>query len=567
MGRSPGQMVLVAVAVGLVIALAPRIYRWVRFGLGVTGHERRRRATRDPNMETARAYHDALPTDERAGAIDDRTWRDLDLDDVFAALDHTESEPGRQYLYHLLRTPRGSDDALHRLDAAARWFADAGPITDRVRGALGRLRDPRAGWLHRLCLRELPARPRFWWAFPVLTGASVACLAMIGLKPGVVLVWIAICALNVVVQLVSKPWMAAYVGAIHEVPALLRTAATLGALDLGTLSPQGRVLAEGAAALRSLRRATRWLMFEPGQSNDVVAGLYEYVNMLFLLDVNAFVFSVRTLEASRARMRAVFDAIGFIDAAQSLAAWRATLDRWCNPAFTAPRKAMQIEGMIHPLVPGAVSNSLAMDGASVLVTGSNMAGKTTFVRALGVNAVLAQTLGTACAMAWASPVLRVRTSIGRDDSLIEGKSYYLAEVESVLSLIRARADGHQHLFLLDETFRGTNTTERVAAAYAVLRYLNQGLDLVVVATHDLEVIDLLGDAYAPHHFREQIVDEELTFDYLLRPGPSSTRNAIALLRFMRYPEEVLADAEANIDWPARRANGSGSTDRGGGPAG
>ncbi|OYV71506.1 MAG: hypothetical protein B7Z72_06815, partial [Gemmatimonadetes bacterium 21-71-4] len=153
---------------------------------------------------------------------------------------------------------------------------------------------------------------------------------------------------------------------------------------------------------------------------------------------------------------------------------------------------------------------------------------------------------------WQAPFLRVRSSIGRADSVVDGKSYYLAEVESVLSLIRAKEGGTQHLFLLDETFRGTNTTERVAAAAAVLKHLDRGLDIVVVATHDLEVLDLLGGAYAAHHFREQVTNDELSFDYLLQPGPSSTRNAIALLRFMRYPEDVVDDATASLDWQQRR---------------
>jgi DNA mismatch repair ATPase MutS len=170
------------------------------------------------------------------------------------------------------------------------------------------------------------------------------------------------------------------------------------------------------------------------------------------------------------------------------------------------------------------------------------------VRALGVNAVLAQTLNTACASRWSAPLLRVRTFIGRADSIVEGKSYYLAEAEAVLSLIRAKEDGRQHLFLLDEIFRGTNTTERIAAAAAVLAHLNRGDDLVVVATHDLEVLDLLGGTFAPHHFTEQIDESGLTFDYRIRPGPSSTRNAIALLKFMSYPDSVVSDAVANLDW-------------------
>src|SRR5581483_4413913 len=115
----------------------------------------------------------------------------------------------------------------------------------------------------------------------------------------------------------------------------------------------------------------------------------------------------------------------------------------------------------------------------------------------------------------------------------------------VRSLIEAKGDGRQHLFLLDELFRGTNTTERVAAGAAVLKRLDAGDDIVVIATHDLELLALLGRAYEPFHFRERIEANTLDFDYRIRPGLSSTRNAIALLEFMGYPEDLVADAVAN----------------------
>jgi DNA mismatch repair ATPase MutS len=289
-------------------------------------------------------------------------------------------------------------------------------------------------------------------------------------------------------------------------------------------------------------------MFEPGQAIDLVASLYEYVNLLFLFDINAFVFATETLRDSRERLRGMFEAIGYIDAAQSIAAWRAELARWSTPEFTGTRKALRVDALYHPLLAEPVSNSLDVSDASVVITGSNMSGKTTFVRALGVNAVLAQTLHTVCADAWRAPFLAVRTSIGRSDSIMEGKSYYLAEVESVGALVRAKEEGTQHLFLLDEIFRGTNTTERVASAYAVLSYLNRGSDIVVVATHDIEVIDLLGGGYVARHFREEITDGAVTFDYRIHDGRSSTRNAIALLGVMGYPEELVNDARRALGW-------------------
>jgi DNA mismatch repair ATPase MutS len=355
----------------------------------------------------------------------------------------------------------------------------------------------------------------------------------------------------VLVQLVYKPRVKQFIPALHELPAFVRAARTLGATALPECDEEVRRLHDGVPRIGLLRRATGWLMFEPGEANDLAASFYEYVNLLFLFDVNAFVFAIETLGAQRDVMRRMFEAIGYLDVVQSVAVWRAELPGWTTPDFTEPRKALHVEGLVHPLLTDPIANDLDVRDTSVLITGSNMSGKTTFVRAMGVNAVLAQTVHTVCATAWRAPMLRVRTSIGRADSLIEGKSYYLTEVESVRELLRAKERGEQHLFLLDEIFRGTNTTERVATAYAVLSHLNRGDDLVLVATHDIELVALLGSSYASHHFREEIVDGALTFDYRIHAGPSSTRNAIRLLEFMEFPEQIVADANAMLDWQSQ----------------
>lgn len=472
---------------------------------------------------------------------------DLDLDSVFATLDHTASEPRRQYLYHLLRSPRFPAEPLQRLDAVARSFAANGSMADELRAALAQLSDSRAAYLEELFYGEIPERPRFWWLFPLLTVSAVACLALAVVWPPLLVAWLGICVLNVIAQIVYKPRVKRLIPALHEVPAFLRVAGVIGGLRVPEFDEESRTLRDGGNRLRALRLATSWLTFEPGQASELAGTLYEYFNLLFLLDVNAFVFATTALRDSRNTARGMFEALGYLDSAQSLAAWRSTLPRWCAPTFTPARKAFRVDKLEHPLLTDAVPNSVELDGQSLLITGSNMSGKTTFVRTLGVNAVLAQTLYTVCATSWRAPMLSVRTSIGRAESLVEGKSYYLAEVESVLALVRAKDGARQHLFLLDEVFRGTNTTERVAAACAVLSYLNQGDDLVVAATHDLELLSLLSGEFAMHHFREQVVNGSLAFDYLIQPGPSSTRNAIALLTMMNYPESLVARALAIID--------------------
>lgn len=552
MPESFGTIILIGLGLAIVARFVPRLLSLLSITRRSQREERERRLAREPDLPVARVYHDLLVAEGAPAGIDDRTWRDLDLDDVFCALDSTVSEPGRQYLYRQLRTPRMSAEPLERFERVVGEMSGSLDSVKSLRAALSKLQDPRAARLVNLMFGELPARPKFWLLFPVLTTAAVTCLAVAPFRPAALMWWVGVALTNVVVQVAYKPRVKRFVPAFHEIPRFLRAAQRIGNLPLTEIAPERETLTAGATHLRSLARATRWLTFEPEQTRDEIAAIYEYVNLLFLFDLNAFVFAVDEVRASRDRLRAMFDAMGYLDAAQSVAAWRASLERWCVPQFTEPQKAMAVDVLVHPLLEQPVANSLIIDNTSVLVSGSNMAGKTTFVRALGVNAVLAQTVATVCAASYRAPFLHVRASIGRADSVLEGKSYYLAEVESVLALIRAKRDGAQHLFLLDETFRGTNTTERVAAAYSVLRHLDQGLDLVVVATHDLEVLDLLGDAYAPYHFREQFVDEELTFDFLLQPGRASTRNAIALLRYMKYPEAVVADALAHLDWQGHR---------------
>jgi DNA mismatch repair ATPase MutS len=132
---------------------------------------------------------------------------------------------------------------------------------------------------------------------------------------------------------------------------------------------------------------------------------------------------------------------------------------------------------------------------------------------------------------------------------LTGKSYYIVEVEALLELVRASAGSAPHLFLLDELFRGTNAVERIAAGQAVLRELLSGATgskphVVLAATHDGELVDLLPEMFAAYHFGDAVGPDGLVFDHRLQPGPAITRNAIALLRLHGAPDTLLDRALA-----------------------
>ncbi len=409
--------------------------------------------------------------------------------------------------------------------------------------ALSRLGGRHAAQLEAVLFGDVPDRPRYWMLFPVLTVLSVILLALGFVWPQAIAMWIGLCAVNMLAQMLYRPRVKEFVPAMREIPTFIDACQSVGAMSIPGLTAETAVARDGAERLRGVRVTTAWLRWDGGLANEVAGSLYEYANLLFLLDLTSFVLTTSSLQTERTTAQAMFRAIGTIDAVQAIAAWRASLSVWSSPQFTDRGKAATVEALVHPLLPAGVPNALDVGGTSVLITGSNMSGKTTFLRAVGVNAVLAQAVGTVCAATWRAPLLRIRTSIGQQDSLLDGKSYYLAEVESVRRMLVAKEDGEQYLFLIDELFRGTNTPERVAASYATLAWLTRGDHLVFVATHDIELHERLGNSYAVYHFREHVADNGLTFDFLMRPGVSSTRNAIALLRMTGFPEALVTNAE------------------------
>jgi len=172
-----------------------------------------------------------------------------------------------------------------------------------------------------------------------------------------------------------------------------------------------------------------------------------------------------------------------------------------------------------------------------------MSGKTTFLRTLIINSILAQTIYTCFADTFESPIVKQFSSIRIDDSVLEGTSYYFEEVNTMATLINEVATSNQNIFVLDEVFKGTNTVERIASAKAILSYLNRKNNIVIVSTHDIELSRMLEKEYDLFHFVETIQNNEFHFDHKLKPGPLRTRNAIRILEMANYPEEIIQEAQ------------------------
>jgi DNA mismatch repair ATPase MutS len=333
----------------------------------------------------------------------------------------------------------------------------------------------------------------------------------------------------------------------------------LSFLGSDDIQPLVASLRSDAPRLGRLKTIARWISGDPFMLpmsasppalliNNIISSVYEYLNLAFLLDANGVYFGVEELRSRGCAFLRLLAAIGEVDAAISVASVRAGRNDWTRPRFRASGTPVLFKGVRHPLVDDAVPNTIAIDfGHGALITGSNMSGKSTFLRTIGVAAVMAQTLDTCLASEYEAPVLHVRSCIGRTDDLLTGKSYYIAEVEALLDLVDASASASSHLFLLDEVFRGTNAVERIAAGQAVLRELVVSAKrarphVVLAATHDSELVDLLSDLYTPWHFGDAVSTEGLIFDHRLQPGRATTRNAIALLRLHGAPNSLIESA-------------------------
>ena len=261
--------------------------------------------------------------------------------------------------------------------------------------------------------------------------------------------------------------------------------------------------------------------------------------MIFLWDLHVLAALERWQARSGTHVRDWLAALGESEALAALSALAHANPGWTFPTLDPESTVLDGEGLGHPLIPPSarVVNDVTVGppGSFLLVTGSNMSGKSTLLRALGLNAVLAQAGGPVCATALCMPATRVVTSMRVDDSLAGGVSFFMAELHRLKHVVDvAEADDRRPtLYLLDEILQGTNTAERRVAARTVIRRLVDSGAIGAVTTHDLTLADAedLARSAVAVHFTETVggAEEGLSFDYRLRSGLAQSTNALKLL--------------------------------------
>lgn len=492
------------------------------------------------DFATIRSLFDLTRDQQHRDCIDDLVWTDLDMDRVFAELDTCISPMGQQTLYRMLREYQTDTEKLATNFGVVEAVQSHDELRESLQLELHAIKDPHLYLLTNMLFDDLPEKPKHHWAIYVLSIASVVSLAAIAWSAVFIVTSALIIIANFFVAVRLSDRLYYYSRGYATLNAFLTVAERIGALRIKSSIPHMSYLQQSTKQTSRLRRGFRLVAVNRQGGIGAVELVFYWLNLVCLLDVVVFLRSIDRLQRGRPEIIELFDRVAFLDAAISLGNYLLRLDTYANPTF-GPINQLDFVDVVHPLVSEPVPNSLSMANKSALITGSNMAGKTTMIKTVGVNIVLAQTIWVVLAKSATIPKdIRVSTSIKREDSLEFGKSYYFVEIERLLAHIQeAQASGNS-IFLLDEIFRGTNTVERVSAAVAVLEKLSDA-NLVLVTTHDVELQDLLVE-FDMYHFREN-ADASNLFSYKIRVGPSTTRNAIELLKIIGYPEDVTARAD------------------------
>ncbi|MCM1124196.1 MAG: hypothetical protein NC416_16565 [Eubacterium sp.] len=485
------------------------------------------------------------------GQIDDITWNDLNMDDIYRKINTAGSSAGDEYLYYRLRTPIYERDEMEKWESQIRFFMEHEPERREVQSQFFRLGRTGRYSLHEYIenLDILGERNNLKY---ILGDAMILiCIGImfVSLPFGTIALLAVVCH-NIIGYFKEYKQVEPYITSFRYINRMLDAADKLGKKPMsGILDEQERLRGCYQSMKGFLRNAYLIVYVEKG-NGDPLSLIFDYLRMIFYLDLIQFNNALRAVRGHIAEIDEMVTLIGQIEAAVMVGSYRNSLSEGCCvPTICFEQNAdrhITMEQAYHPLLNQPVKNSISTSD-SVLLTGSNASGKSTFLRATALNALLAQTIHTCLAASYEAPPFHIFSSMALKDDLLGGQSYYMVEIKSIKRILDQvhRAEGEQSYVLcfVDEVLRGTNTVERIAASTQIMKVLASKHSLCFAATHDVELTKLLEKEYDNYHFEERIEEDDIFFPYKLMHGPATTRNAIALLKMLGYDDHIIEDAE------------------------
>lgn len=500
---------------------------------------------------------------QKDGQLDDITWNDLGMDELFKRMNYTLSASGEEYLYYTLRTLKQEEEELLHLEDVIRFFGEHPDERVKVQLAVRSLGytgkyslydyldnldylGQRSNRKHILAdLLFLPLTGLLWINFSV---------AIIGI---VILI-----IYNIISYFQEKGETDPYITSFSYVMRLLQTCGNLEKIPIPVCGQEWEKIGRAAGRMQAMKRNSYWVMspYRGNASGDILAVFLDYVRMVFHVDLIKFNGMLKVLRGHMEDVDAMIEVVGYVETAIAIWGFRESMEAgagkeeaekktgngWCVPEFIR-EGSLTVEQGYHPLLDAPVKNGI-LAKRGILLTGSNASGKSTFLKTMAINAILAQTVHTCAADRYRAPFFHVYSSMALRDDMGSGESYYIVEIKALKRILDA-ASGKRGpvLCFVDEVLRGTNTVERIAASTQILKSLSRSGILCFAATHDIELTELLQGYFDNYHFEEDVREGDVFFNYKLQPGKASTRNAIKLLELMGYDAEVIEKATAQAE--------------------
>lgn len=476
--------------------------------------------------------------------IDDQTAHDLNVDEVFKKISNCSSTPGEQMLYYILRTPKTNSAELIERNKIIEKFKNDENLRSTIQQIFSNLGKQRKGEIFNLFNTET-----------VVNKSKVLLYNLIALSSVVALVWfiidgadkipifIGIFAIYMFISLRTASEIEYELTSLQYLGDFIRASKELSKIDDPTLKDEIGKIKERVDLFSKIDKKTLFIYYQGALDIFI-----ETINALFLTRIRSYYSIINIIKKNRQELIELYALVGKIEAYISVSSYRTKLKNYSLPNFTDNKNNLfKIENACHPLLEDGIPNSINLNNKGVILTGSNMSGKSTFMRTLALNMLLAQSIYTCLCDDYNASFFRVMSSLSISDDVLSGTSYYLEECNAVLRILNSLDEEVPAFCIIDEIFKGTNPIERIATSKQILKYIMNRNALSIVATHDLELAETCNDKYLKYYFCEDVDENEgLIFDFKLKEGICNTGNAIKLLSYLGYPNEIINDSIKDI---------------------
>lgn len=532
--------VIALVIVGYGILNNKRMLEFARKNIESGYGKASKREYKDGEFAHIAGYHNNHKPDFE---IDDITWNDLDMDSIYKSMDYCQSSAGDEYLYHMLRSPKLSGDVPEDMEQLIRYYMDNPDKRLYLQMAL--FRCGRTGkysiydYLNNLDNIKGENFNKDVWLLLLYAVAVFVMFVNFGLG---VTAFVILLIYGGITYFATKKRIEPYIMSFAYVFRVINGAKIICAVNDEALSGKQSQMKNLTSRLASFTRFSSIVMTP--NSGSIIDVILDYIRIFFHLDIIKFFQMRNQISKHWDDIDSILTIIGQIDAYVAIASYRTYLSEYCIPDISSEARDINAVNIYHPLLSNPVKNDIEFN-RGIILTGSNASGKSTMLKTITVAAILAQSINTVPADSYKAPAYRIYTSLALSDDILAGESYYMTEIKTLKRIIDNSKMSTPILACVDEVLRGTNTIERISASYAILTNLSKINGIILAATHDLELAELLKDNYDNYHFEEKIEGNDILFEYKMLKGMATSRNAIKLLEIVGY-DNAITEAAGNI---------------------